>query len=389
MITETLVRLFVRNWSKPEKGEVRLAYGLLAGCTGIAVNVFLCIFKLVIGIISGSIAVSADAVNNLWDAGSGLVTVFGFKLAARPADQGHPFGHGRTEYIGGLIVAVIVLAMGVNFFKESVMRLFSDTQVHISMAMLILLGCSVLLKVWLFFFYRKISSVIQSTTVKAAAFDSLSDCICTVAVIISVIAGHYTALPVDAVTGIAVALLILYGGVGIFKEAVNPLLGERPDQKLVASLYQKLLECKGIYGVHDIMIHNYGPNQYYGTAHVEIAKHGSPMEVHNILESAEVAVAKELPVQLTLHGDPFLVEDPVAQEWRVKLEQTIHDFDPKFRVYDYLYQETEGKRKLCFHLMIPRSYSISREQISSEILAEMKKLDPQISLDITFIHSFV
>ncbi|MDD3116799.1 MAG: cation diffusion facilitator family transporter [Victivallaceae bacterium] len=304
MLTTLLIRLFVKNHSQPIRPDSRLSYGILCGYVGILVNIALFVIKTAIGLLSGSIAIGADAVNNLSDAGSALITLCGFKMSARPADLKHPFGHGRFEYIAGLIVAVIIVAVGIDFLKESVSRIFEPSSINADKLFLWLYGGTLLVKTWLFRFYRVISQKISSTTIEAAAFDSLSDLWIGAAVLLSVIAAGYTKFPVDSCAGSLVAIMVIIGGIKVMRDTIDPLLGESPDQTIVEELEKRISECPGISGVHDIIIHNYGPNQYYVTAHAELNCKDDLQTVHDTLEAAENTIALEMPVRLMLHCDP-------------------------------------------------------------------------------------
>ena len=390
MLTDLLIKIFIRNPENTSDTQGRLAYGMLAGIGGIAVNVLLFVIKFIIGLLSGSVAIAADAANNLSDAGSSVVTVIGFKLAAQPADKDHPFGHGRVEYVAGVVVSVIVIVVGFNFFRDSIMRFFSPKQLSVSNVAMIIFGSSMIFKLWLFFFYKKIAAKINSDVIKAAAFDSLSDTLSTTVVLAATIAGKFTSFPVDAATGTVVASLVLWGGIKLLKETTNPLLGERPCPEMVAELRDTLLQCKGIRGVHDIIIHNYGHNQYFATAHAEVAPEGTLMSAHDMLENAEIYVAKRMPVRLLLHCDPCNLDDPEVIKWRGQMEEIITAYDCQFKLYDFRLKTAEnGNLQLCFHLLTPRHYLADKNNVHAHFTRQIQKSAPQVELLIEFIDSFV
>ena len=250
---------------------------------------------------------------------------------------------------------------------------------------------TVLVKCWLFFFYRKVAKMINSDAVKAAAYDSLCDCLGTVIVIGALIASRYTALPLDGCAGVVVALMILWAGGGVLKDTVSKLLGEPPDSELVEKIRQQILASPGIDGVHDIMIHNYGENSYYVTAHAEISSDGDRFSAHDILENAEVAVAKALPVHLLLHGDPYNKKHPEIILWRGRMENVIAQFDSEFKLYDFRLEkdETDEVNKLVFHLLIPHRYGMSQEEIHHELQQKMAVYRSDIQLDILFLKSYI
>lgn len=389
MLTKLLIKLFIPGYENPDLPQVRVAYGMFSGYVGIAVNILLFLLKFIVGILSGSVAIAADAVNNLSDAGSSVVTVFGFKLSSRPADSEHPFGHGRMEYVAGVIVSVIIIAMGLDFLKESFLRIITPEPVKAAPVLLWLIAGSLLFKLWLFLFYRHIGKKIHSEAISAAAFDSLSDMIGTSVVLLAVIGSKYTSFPIDGCAGFLVALLVLVGGGKVLRDTINPLLGEPPSKEIVKELQARLLQCHGIKGVHDIIIHNYGPNQYFATAHAEVEMHDDILSVHDMLENAEVEIGKNLPIHLLLHCDPYNPTDPEVKEWRVRMEDVVAEFDPHFKVYDFRMKKEEKKITLSYHVLIPRNYSLSYEEIHEKLSAEMKKFKSELELKIEFMHSFI
>ncbi len=388
-LTEILLKFTVKDYRHPEKPPVRLAYGLLAGSVGVAVNILLFVIKFTAGLLAGSVSMAADAVNNLSDAGSAVIMVLGFKLSGKPADNEHPFGHGRLEYVAALIVAVIIVAVGFDFLKESVQRIFSPTAVHADMTVLVIFAATLLFKIWLFFFYRTLARRMDSPMLKAVAFDSLSDLLSTSAVLVAVIASKFTSFPLDGCAGTGVALLVIGGGVKVMRDTINPLVGVPPDKKLVTELEHRLLQCPGIHGIHDIIIHNYGPNQYFATAHAEVDRDGDLLSAHDTMENAEVTIARSMPIRLLLHCDPYDTDDPQVKVWRARMENTVSRFDGKFKLYDFHLDNQPPRRTLHFHLLIPRHYALDYDAITRELTHAMSEYDADIRLHIDFIHSFV
>ncbi|MCQ2352344.1 MAG: cation diffusion facilitator family transporter [Victivallaceae bacterium] len=387
MLTQWLLELFVRDRENTRDPVVRLRYGMLSGAVGIAVNLLLVAIKGTAAILSGSIALGADAVNNLSDAGSSIITLSGFKMSAKPADNEHPFGHGRIEYVSALIVATIITAVGINFFKEAVVRIFSPSALLNDWKFIVLVAGTMLFKVWLFLFYRRVGGKIDSEMLKAQAFDSLSDLISTGIVLAGLILSRYTAFPVDGVAGVAVAVFIVWGGVKLLTGAANLLLGAPPDAEFVEKLRRCLVAQKGIRGVHDIIMHNYGPDLYFATAHAEVDHAGDLVSMHDILESAEVAVARELPIRLTLHCDPFSNDHPLVKKWRIRLENAVASYDPVFKVYDF--RVDEKTKTLHFHLLTPRTYCCTNSEICDALTAMLVPYDPDVKLAIQFVYAYV
>ena len=389
MFIKLLCRLFVPGIDQPEKPASRAACGIFSGYVGVLINIFLFAVKLTIGILAGSIAIAADAINNLSDAGSSAVTILGFKLAAKPADKEHPFGHGRIELCSGVVVAVIIMMMGFDFAKESVGRIISPAEVHLSPLLMGLTAGTLLFKLWLFFFYRHVGRLINSPPISAAAFDSLSDMAGTTVVLIAVFLSQFTSFPLDGAAGLLVAVLVLAGGVKILKDTISPLLGEPPSTQFVEELQNRLLQCEGITGVHDIIIHNYGPNQYFATAHAEIEQHSDLLSAHDMLERAEVEIGKNMPVHLILHCDPYNPEDQEGKTWRVRLEDKVKNIDPHFKLYDFRLKKAGQQPLLYCHILIPRNYVLSPEEILAGLNKEMNQYSPAPVLKIDFIHPYI
>lgn len=391
MLTKLILKLFVPGINEKLTVQNRTRCGIVCGITGIVCNILLAIVKIVLAVITGSIAIAADAVNNLSDAASSGIAVAGFRLSSRPPDAEHPFGHGRTEYVAGLITALLIVGLGITFLKDSIVQLFRPSETSATTVTIVIFGCTMLVKCWLFFFCRKIGTLINSDVIKAAAFDSLGDCLGTSVVVASLIASRYTAFPVDGCAGIVVALMILWAGGSVLKDTVSKLLGEPPAETLVSDLREILLSCPGIDGIHDIMIHNYGENSYYVTAHAEISSSGDRFSAHDILENAEVAVGSKLPVHLLLHGDPYNKENPEVIYWRSRMENEVANFDSEFKLYDFrLHKADDGKvEKLSFHLLVPHHCAVSEPEIGEILQQKMSRYDSDLRLDIRILRSFI
>ena len=391
MLTTLILKWFVPGFDRELTAEKRTRCGIVSGITGILCNLLLIAVKLVLAALSGSIAVAAEAVNNLTDAGSGMITIAGFHFSNRPADAEHPFGHGRTEYVAGLIVALLVVVLGVHFLKDSITSLFQPSMVKTDWISVAILGATLLVKLWMFFFYRKVGRLINSDVIKAAAYDSLSDSLGTLIVIGSLIASRYTAFPVDGCAGIAVSLMLLWAGGSVLKDTFSKLLGETPDLAMVEKVRKTLLDCPGIDGVHDIIIHNYGENSYFVTAHAEISNEGDRSSAHDILENAEITAAQKLSIHLLLHGDPHDKAHPEVIFWRSRLENAVSAFDSDFKIYDFkLAKEPSGEiSALVFHLLLPRKYAMTEEQVKKHLQQKMAAHKADLKLEIRFIRSFV
>ena len=391
MLTEIILSAAVPGYKKNLTPEMRIKCGIAGGITGIVCNVFLAIVKFTLAVISGSVAAGADAVNNLSDAGTGLITVSGFRLSSRAPDAEHPFGHGRTEYVTALIVALLVMGLGVTFLKDSIVSLFRSSDAEFSTAAIIIFSSTILVKCWLFFFYRKLAGLINSDMLKAASYDSLSDCLGTLIVVGAMIGSKYTAFPLDGWAGIVVAGMIFWAGGGVLKDTISKLLGEQPDKEFVEKIKSVILSIDGIDGVHDIIIHNYGENSYYVTAHAEISSTGNRLSAHDILENAEVEVAKQLPVHLLLHGDPYNKSNPEVIFWRSRMENCAAELDSELKIYDFrLIKDDSGAVcALSFHLLVPHRYALSETELLEKLESCMQNHKAGLKLMITFQKSFI
>ena len=389
MLTKLLIKSFVPDYGHPERPEVRLKYGILSGWTGLVLNFVLFSLKFTVGLLSGSIAIAADAVNNLSDAGSSIVTFFGFKASSVPADKDHPFGHGRVEYVAGVIVSVIIIAAGLDFLKESAVRIFRPEKIHVSNLFLWLIAGSIVFKVWLCLFYRGIGRLIRSKMLRAAAFDSLSDIAATGVVLFASVIGRFTSFPVDGCAGVLVALFAVVGGLSLLRDTINPLLGEPPRPELVNELKSRLLHCRGIYGVHDIIVHNYGPNRYFATAHAEVAPGQDILAVHDMLESAERMIAESMPVHLLLHCDPCRFSDPATNEWKLRIENAAALCDRRIKVYGTRLREGKKGKILSFDVLVPRETNFLNSDIEKQLSASLKRYPDCPGLEMTFLQSYL
>lgn len=389
MVTEFLLRRVSRKGERPDDPQVRQRCGMAAGGIGCLCNALLFGVKMAAGLLSGSIAVMADAVNNLSDAGSSVVALIGFKLSAKPADDEHPFGHGRMEYVAGLVVAVIIVAIGLNFLKSSAERIWNPEPVEVTPWVVAALIAAIPVKLWMFFFYRSVGRKIRSTVLSATAFDSLSDIMTTLVVLLSVLLSLFTSFPADGYAGLLVAALIIWGGVKVVRQTIDPLLGVCPDRELVEELERKMLENPDICGVHDLILHNYGPGRYFATAHAEVNSDCDPVRIHDSLENTERRVARELPIQLTLHCDPFDRNDAEYKEWRLATVRTAEEIDARFRVYDFRMFRSKRGLRLQFNLLVPRECSKSSRELRGELERRLRSRDPGVVVSIRIENTFV
>lgn len=392
MVSKFLVDTFIKNNENTKDPKVRNAYGNLGGIVGIIINFILFLIKFFVGIFVGSIAISADAFNNLSDAGSSVITIIGFKMADKPADAEHPFGHGRIEYISALIVAFIVMLVGVQFIRSSIERILNPTVVTFELIPFILLLVSIGFKVWLSTFNKFIGNKINSSALKAAATDSLGDVFTSTTVVISFLLAKFTTLPIDGYIGVVVAVAILYAGFGLVKETLNPLLGEAPDPEMVSAICEKVLSYPLISGVHDLIIHNYGPGRIIASLHAEIPSDKDIMEIHNVIDMAEMEVSKDLNIHLVIHMDPICVfTDEIKEAWDY-VEQILRKYPEIKSMHDFRIVGEGDAKNLIFDVVVSPSYPMSKEsqdKMIEDITNSIKEEHPQYNCVITLDHDFM
>ena len=392
MLSNFLVNKFIKNNEDIKNPTVRNAYGTLGGVVGIIINFLLFLIKFFVGILVGSIAISADAFNNLSDAGSSVITIIGFKMANKPADAEHPFGHGRIEYLSALLVAFLVMLVGVQFVKSSIERVLNPTAVTFDLVPFILLIISIGFKVWLSTFNKFIGDTINSSALKASATDALGDVFTSSTVIISFLLAKFTTLPLDGYIGIFVALAILYAGFGLVKKTLNPLLGEAPDPELVNALCEKVLSYPLISGVHDLIIHNYGPGRIIASLHAEVPSDKDIMEIHNVIDMAEREVSRDLNIHLVIHMDPIcLITDEIRETWGY-VETVLRKYPEIKSMHDFRIVGEGDSKNLIFDIVVSPSLSGRRkeeETMLKNIKDAIHKEHPQYNCVITIDYDYM
>lgn len=383
-MTNFLLRRFVPDYQNTADPAVREKYGNLAGIVGIICNVLLFAGKLLAGTLCGSVSVTADAVNNLSDASSSLVTLLGFRLAARPADEKHPYGHARMEYLSGLAVAVMILVIGVELVKSSVQKILHPEAVEFSVLTAAVLAGSILLKLWMALFDRKLGKKISSAALIAAAADSRSDVIATGAVLLACVIGRLTGLMIDGWAGLLVALFILWSGVGVVKDTVDPLLGAKPDEALVRAIAYLMTSHVDILGFHDLMVHDYGPGRRFASVHAEIDHRIDPLIAHEILDEIERQAKKELHVDLVIHYDPIVTDDPEVAAVRTRVLQIMHGLDPRLSLHDFRMVSGPHHVNVIFDMVLPPEDAQTAEQLRRQIEAQLQDGKKTYHLIVTF-----
>ena len=369
--------------------RVRSRYGKAASGVGIGSNVLLFGFKLLAGLLSGSVAIMADAINNLADASTSIVSLLGFKLAEKPADEEHPYGHGRMEYLSGLTVAVMVLVIGVELMKSSVEKIFAPTPVEMSGVTLIVLVGSIVVKLWLSRFNRAIGKKIDSKTLIATADDSRNDVISTSAVLLATLIGHFTNLMVDGYMGAAVAAFILFSGVGLIRDTVDPMLGSMPSAEQVEAIREKLMSYPGVLGTHDLMLHDYGPGRQFASVHLEMDAKEDPLASHDLIDNIERDFMQSDKLHLVIHYDPIVTDDPRVGVMRAMITEIVHEIHPQMNVHDLRIVPGNTHVNVVFDCVMPYDLKMTEREIKAQICSRVSAEYPNYYCVITLENSFV
>lgn len=375
-----LIKLFKRKGADDKSVAGREKYGKFSAVTGLICNVFLFFIKLTAGILSSSVSVVADAVNNLSDSGSCLVTLFGFKLSSKPADKEHPFGHGRIEYMSGFIVAVVIILVGVELLKTSIGRISEPEDIEISALTFAALTVSVLVKLWMAFFNRKVGKIIDSAALKAAAADSLSDVISTGAVIISMIISLVCGINIDAYTGLVVAGVIIFSGIGVAKDTLDPLLGRPPENGFVNRICDEVLSNEIITGVHDVMVHDYGPGRRYVSLHAEVPSNVNINTVHDVIDNCERSLEEKLGITIAvIHMDPIETDNQAVNEMRDKVISIVKSINDGLSIHDFRMVSGESHTNLIFDVVMCRDMDITPDELKKEICNKVCNEDERLN----------
>ena len=388
-MTEALIRLFIKNPEKTHDPAVRAAYGNLASWVGILCNLALCAGKFMVGTLSGSISVAADAVNNLSDASSSVVSLLGFRLGSRPADEEHPYGHARFEYLSGLAVAVMVLVIGLELGKTSLGKILAPTPVTFSWVTVGVLAASILVKLWMALFNRKVGGRIHSGALIATAADSRNDVLTTGAVLISTVVCSLTGWArLDGIMGVAVAAFILWSGWGLVMDTLSPLLGESPSPELVEHIEQTVMGYPGVLGMHDLMVHDYGPGHQFASLHIEFPAETDPLKAHDVIDNIENDFIKRDGLQVTIHYDPIVTSDAAVGVLRSRLTEKLRQLDPALSLHDLRIVPGKTHTNVLFDLVLPAGYAGDKVELLTQMEQFIKEQDPTYNCIIKLEQSY-
>ena len=392
-----LIRLFIKDYKNTSNPKVRESYGTLAGIVGIISNIILAAIKMFIGTISVSPAIFADGVNNFSDGLGSIITIIGFKISTKKADKDHPFGHQRFEYITGMIISFIILMIGLSLLKDSALGIYdlinnNATPLDISNVYIVIgsLVLSILVKCWQAIFYTNMGKEIGSDALRANSKDSLNDCITTVAILVSTIFFVVSEgrINIDSIASLLVAVFIIVSSIGLIKETIDPLLGEIPSDEFIKEISSKILSYEGVYGIHDLVVHSYGPNMNFATVHVEVSREVDVMESHDLIDNIEKEVSKELNIELVIHMDPIEVNDEETNKIKEVVKNILNEFDGKLEFHDFRIVPGVTHTNILFDVVMPFEYPITPKElknvISDEIKSHNEKWIPVIHIDLMY-----
>lgn len=387
-MTELLLKIFVKNSDKTDDPKVRAACGAFSGIVGIICNIVLFAAKILAGVLSGSVSVTADAVNNLSDASSSLISLFGFKLSGKPADREHPYGHARYEYLSGLMVSVLVCVIGIELLKSCVEKIISPSKTAFGAGSIGILIFSVLVKLWMMFFMGKIGKRINSKALAATAADSRNDVISTLAVLLGALLSYAWDLNFDAYIGLAVALFILYSGFGLVRETLDPILGRAPEAELVNKIQDKILSYDGVLGTHDLLVHDYGPGRIFASVHVEMAAEEDVLLSHDIIDNIERDFYENDGLHMIVHYDPIVTADERVGNIRKWLSEIVREIDPALSIHDLRIVPGTTHTNLIFDCVVPFEVKMSHLEIKEKIKEAVKEKEPSyfcvITIDLSY-----
>ena len=388
-MTQLLLKLFVKDYKNTSDTGVREAYGKLSGITGIVVNLLLCAIKITAGVMAGSISIIADAVNNLSDSGSAIVTLISFKISGKPADAGHPYGHARMEYISGLIVSITVMFLGMELFLNSVRKIIEPQEMVFSWLIVLILAVSILLKLWLCLFYRKLGRAINSDAISTAMVDSRNDILATSAVLLALLVSGSTGFNTDGWMGAAVAVFITVSGIRLIKDTVSPLLGMAPTKEMVDRIYRKIMSYDGIVGLHDLTVHNYGVGKYFASVHCEVSADQDIMVGHDIIDNIERDFLKDLGIHLVIHLDPVITDNEKINNLKSAVDSLVRDISPEISIHDFRVFFGITHSKLIFDVVVPYGFKYSDDELVEIISGKIREMDDNYRAVITVDHHYV
>lgn len=386
-LTRLLLKLFLRQHKNT--CDSRLKFGNFASIIGIICNLLLCALKGVTGVLVNSVSMVADAVNNLSDAGNSIISLIGFVMSGKPADKDHPYGHARVEYVSCMAVSFVILFFGLSLLKSSFTKLLTPEPLAVGYVSVSILIISILLKMWMSLFYKKIAKIIDSDVLFANSRDSLNDVASTSAVLITSLIAMFTNINLDGYAGIVVSAFIIYTGIDIFRSTIDNLLGKTPDKALVNEISKKVLSYDGVMGIHDLVVHNYGPDSIFATVHVEVSVHDDILSSHDLIDNIERDFAKNMKINMVIHLDPVITDDVETNNLRNKVKTIINNIDSQLNMHDFRMVKGETHSNLIFDVVVPDSCKIPIPQLVEEIEGKVKDIDENLFAVITIDRNYI
>ncbi|MBQ9972681.1 MAG: cation transporter, partial [Firmicutes bacterium] len=383
-MTELLLRVFVKNYKETDDPKVREACGKFAGIVGIVSNIILCLMKVIVGMFAGSIAIIADGINNLADASSSVITFIGFKLSSLPEDKEHPYGHARYEYLTGLLVSVLIIVVGVQLLRSSFDKVLNPEETVFSLVTVLVLVIAIVMKVWQAVFNIGLGKRINSMTLIATGTDSRNDVISTTVVLIALIITKITGFQLDGIMGCAVALFIIWSGITLVRDTVSPLLGEAPDEELVREIERRTWQFEGVLGIHDLIVHNYGPGKVFASMHVEIDACGDMMEAHDMIDNIERSISEALKIHIVIHMDPVITNDPELNHLKEVVSNVAALIPGVSNIHDFRMVKGPTHTNVIFDAIVCDNCKLDEDEIKNIIETELRKENPDYFVVITF-----
>lgn len=388
-MTKLLAKIFIKDYRNYSDIKVRAAYGKLSGIIGIITNILLSSIKIITGLLIGSVAILADGLNNLSDAGSSIITIIGFKLSTAPADKDHPFGHQRIEYVSGLIISFIIMTISISLFKSSIKKIINPEAFEISWILIVILVVSILIKLWQSYFYRTNGKLIKSPALIATSIDSFNDVLATTAVLVSLIITYFTKVDLDGYMGVVVSIFILISGYKLVKETISPLLGEAPSKEYIEQISADILSFEGILGIHDLVIHTYGPAKTFITVHAEVDSDVDVLISHDIIDNIEHYFLKKHHVNLVIHMDPIETKCELTLEAKEMVNDILKEIDPVLDFHDFRVVRGKTHDNLIFDVVVPIKYKMSTDELKVEITKRVKEVNKKMNVVITFDEVYI
>ncbi len=384
-----LIKLFIKDSENISDKKVREKYGTLSGVLGIVCNVLLFVLKFTIGTLMNSIAVISDSFNNLADSGSSVMTIISAKLSNKRPDREHPFGHGRFEYIASLIISFLIILVGVNLGRDSIEKILEPSGMTVSIVGLIMLVCSLAVKLWMFLYNRYMGKKISSPILLATAKDSINDVISTTTVIIASAVYYFTDFSIDGIIGLAVSLYIIYSGFSMAKGTVDLLLGSKPDPETVKQIINYVTAPDEIVGFHDLIVHDYGPGRVMATVHAEVSDKGDIIKIHEVIDDTEQKIYYELGILTVIHMDPIAIDDEMTMTFKAVTTDIVNDIDGEFSIHDFRIVKGENRINVIFDLTVPNTFDDGKtEELKKDVCSRLKKYDERLNAVITVEHKY-